>query len=110
MAPYVSDEEQKEIEDFAGKPEDYGEEFEGMEWKLIYHRNAIKFLKKLEKEKREHILDKLYELLNSMEKGILPIRTMDIKRLKGKWEGFFRLKRIVEFGVHYLVACNNSKL
>jgi len=30
MAPYVSDEEQKEIEDFAGKPEDYGEEFE--EW------------------------------------------------------------------------------
>ncbi len=30
ITPYVSDEEQKEIERVAGKPEDYGEEFE--EW------------------------------------------------------------------------------
>ncbi|MEM2059349.1 MAG: type II toxin-antitoxin system RelE/ParE family toxin [Archaeoglobaceae archaeon] len=80
-----------------------------MEWKLIYHRNAIKFLKKLEKEKREHILDKLYELLNSMEKGILPIRTMDIKRLKGKWEGFFRL-RVGELRIIFRIDVESKKI
>ena len=80
-----------------------------MEWKLIYHRNAIKFLKKLEKEKREHILDKLYELLNSIEKGILPIRTMDIKRLKGKWEGFFRL-RVGELRIIFRIDVESKKI
>ncbi|MEM4945850.1 MAG: type II toxin-antitoxin system RelE/ParE family toxin [Archaeoglobaceae archaeon] len=80
-----------------------------MEWKLIYHRNAIKFLKKLEKEKREHILDKLYELLNSMEKGILPIRTMDIKRLKGKWKGFFRL-RVGELRIIFRIDVESKKI
>ncbi len=80
-----------------------------MEWKLIYHRNAIKFLKKLEKEKREHILGKLYELVNSMEKGIFPIRTMDIKRLKGKWEGFFRL-RVGELRIIFRIDVESKKI
>lgn len=80
-----------------------------MEWKLIYHRTALKFLKKLEKEEKERILSKLQELINYMEKGVLPIRTMDIKRLKGNWEGFFRL-RVGDLRIIFLIDVEGKRI
>ncbi|RLG85333.1 MAG: hypothetical protein DRO18_05945 [Thermoprotei archaeon] len=32
------------------------------------------------------------ELINALEHGILPYRGLDIRKLKGGWEGFLRLR------------------
>ncbi|AAB90153.1 type II toxin-antitoxin system RelE family toxin [Archaeoglobus fulgidus] len=63
-----------------------------MAWKVRYHKKAIKFLEKLDEGKRSILLSKIQELVNSLESGVLPIQRMDIKRLKGVWDGFLRLR------------------
>jgi len=63
-----------------------------MEWTIKYHREAKKFLKELDKDRRTLVLNKLNELKDCLEEGIFPIRRLDLKRLRGKWEGFLRLR------------------
>jgi len=63
-----------------------------MEWRIKYHKNAIKFLENLDSNRRKHVTDKLSEFKVLLQEGVFPIRTLDIKKLKGKWEGFFRLR------------------
>ena len=63
-----------------------------MGWTVKYHREAKKFLKRLEDDKRNLILNKLNELRLCLEEGIFPVRRFDLKKLKGKWTGFFRLR------------------
>ena len=38
------------------------------------------------------MLSKLDELRKCLEEGIFPVRRLEVKKLKGKWEGFFRLR------------------
>ena len=63
-----------------------------MEWTIRYHREAKKFLRRLEDDKRNLLLNKLNELKICLEEGIFPVRRFDLKKLKGKWIGFFRLR------------------
>ena len=63
-----------------------------MEWTIRYHREAKKFLRRLEDDKRNLLLNKLNELKICLEEGIFPVRRFDLKKLKGKWRGFFRLR------------------
>ena len=63
-----------------------------MEWTIRYHRKAKKFLRRLEDDKRNLLLNKLNELKICLEEGIFPVRRFDLKKLKGKWIGFFRLR------------------
>jgi len=69
-----------------------------MEWRIKYHRDAKKFLEKLDKNRRRLILDRLEELKRYLQDGIIPIRRLDIKKLRGKWEGFLRI-RVGEFRI-----------
>lgn len=59
-----------------------------MEWKIRIHRKALKFLKKLSEHERNLVIMTLYELLKCLEKGSIPYRHFDIRKLKGRWEGF----------------------
>lgn len=63
-----------------------------MEWKIRIHRKALKFLEEIPKEERKRVEDRLNDLLNSLESGTLLHTRLDVKKLKGAWEGFFRLR------------------
>lgn len=80
-----------------------------MEWTIKYHKNARKFLENLDKNRRELVLNKLNELKSSFREGIFPIRSMDIKKLKGKWMGFFRL-RVGEMRVIFRVDISRKEI
>ena len=80
-----------------------------MEWTIKYHKNARRFLENLDKHRRELVLNRLNELKSSFREGIFPIRSMDIKKLKGKWRGFFRL-RVGEMRVIFRVDISRKEI
>ncbi|WP_202318613.1 type II toxin-antitoxin system RelE family toxin [Archaeoglobus neptunius] len=63
-----------------------------MEWRIVYHKNAKKFLRDLDENRRNTVFNKLNELVDGLQDGVIPIRRLDIQKLKGKWEGFVRLR------------------
>ncbi|MGH2412537.1 MAG: type II toxin-antitoxin system RelE family toxin [Microcystaceae cyanobacterium] len=61
--------------------------------KVKFSKNTVKFLNKLDKNNREKIREKINYLFQSLEnEGIIPFTALDIKKLKGEWEGFFRIR------------------
>jgi mRNA interferase RelE/StbE len=63
-----------------------------MEWKIRIHRKALKFLEELPGYKRSLIEERLRELLEALGRGILPYRRLDIRKLRGEWKGFLRMR------------------
>ncbi len=63
-----------------------------MEWRIRIHRRADRFLESLPEDKRRSVREKLRELVDALERGVLPYRRLDIRKLKGEWEGFLRLR------------------
>ena len=63
-----------------------------MEWRIRIHRRAYRFLERLHEDKRRNIEEKLKKLVKALESGVLPYRRLDIRRLRGEWEGFLRLR------------------
>ncbi|MDJ0731423.1 MAG: type II toxin-antitoxin system RelE/ParE family toxin [Crocosphaera sp.] len=60
---------------------------------LKFRKNVIKFLKSLDDKTREKIRQKLKILVYSVEdQAVIPFNDLDIKRMKGNWEGFYRLR------------------
>lgn len=56
---------------------------------LKFRKSAIKFLEKANPENVERIREKLRQLLVSIEEqGVIPFKDLDIKKMKGDWEGF----------------------
>jgi len=80
-----------------------------MGWTLRYHREAKKFLKKLDEDRRKLVLNKLNELRECLEEGIFPISRLDLKKLKGRWEGFFRL-RVGDFRIIFRVDVSEKTI
>ncbi len=80
-----------------------------MEWTVEFHKEAKKFLKRLDEDRRKLVLSKLDELRECLEEGIFPVRRLDIKRLKGKWKGFFRL-RVGDFRVIFRVSISQRTI
>mgnify|MGYP003885876995 CR=1 FL=1 len=62
------------------------------EWKLRLHRSARKFLETLDPSQRSRVAERLNDLLTYLEKGTLPYARLDIKRLRGEWEGYLRMR------------------
>jgi len=56
------------------------------------HRRAYRFLEDLPKDRRRLVEEKLKGLVEALEHGVLPYRRLDIRRLRGAWEGFLRLR------------------
>lgn len=60
---------------------------------LSFRKNALKSLKTLDNETTEKIRQKLKILVTSIEnQSIIPFNDLDIKKMKGNWEGFYRLR------------------
>ena len=63
-----------------------------MEWQIKIHRKAYRFLEDLHENKRRIIEEKLKELIKALENGVLPYRRLDIRKLRGEWEDFLRIR------------------
>ena len=60
---------------------------------IKFRKNAIKFLEKANLEDVEKIQEKISQLLAFVEEqAIIPFTELDIKKMKGEWEGFYRLR------------------
>lgn len=58
-----------------------------------FRKEAIKFLQKVPLEDSVRIQSQLNQLLIAVEEqGIIPFTSLDIKKMKGTWEGFYRLR------------------
>ncbi len=63
-----------------------------MEWRIRIHRRAYRFLENIPEDKRRLVEERLKELMEALEHGVLPYRRLDIHKLRGEWEGFLRLR------------------
>ncbi|GCL36811.1 MULTISPECIES: type II toxin-antitoxin system RelE/ParE family toxin [Sphaerospermopsis] len=60
---------------------------------IKFRKNAVKFLEKANLEDAEKIQEKISQLLAFVEEqAIIPFTELDIKKMKGEWEGFYRLR------------------
>ena len=73
-----------------------------------FSKKAVKFLKKLDAQSAEKVRQKILQLQSMLEtEGVIPFTELDIKKLKGQWDGYFRL-RVGQIRVIFTVV--NSKI
>ncbi|MEM2571071.1 MAG: type II toxin-antitoxin system RelE/ParE family toxin [Thermoproteota archaeon] len=80
-----------------------------MEWKLRTHRKALKFLEEISEEERKRVEEKLNDLLKTLECGTLLHTHLDVKKLKGPWKGFFRI-RVGKIRVIFKIEIENKEV
>ena len=77
---------------------------------IKFRKNAIKFLEKASIEDAARIRDSLNKLLIFVEEqGIIPFTELDIKKMKGDWEGFYRL-RIGKIRIVFRVNIDSTEI
>jgi mRNA interferase RelE/StbE len=60
---------------------------------IKFRSSATKFLEKASLEDIERTQEKLNQILSFVEEqGIIPLSELDIKKMKGDWKGFYRLR------------------
>ncbi len=75
-----------------------------------FHKQAIKFLQKANPEDFTRIQGQLSQLLIAVEdQGVIPFTALDIKKMKGEWEGFYRL-RVGKIRVIFTVSLDSAEL
>ena len=58
-----------------------------------FRKQAIKFLQKASPEDLARIQDQIGQLVAAVEEqGVIPFTDLDIKKMRGSWEGFYRLR------------------
>lgn len=58
-----------------------------------FHNRALKFLDKIDEKDKERIRLKIRSLVGAIEeRGIIPFKELDVKRLEGEWEDFLRMR------------------
>ncbi len=60
------------------------------DWEIKINKTAKKYLDKMEPRKKENLLQQIRELRNWVENKEQSL--LDIKALKGQWQGKFRLR------------------
>lgn len=75
-----------------------------------FRKQAIKFLQKTTLEDAAKIQGQLSQLLIAIEEqGIIPFNDLDIKKMKGEWEWFYRL-RIGKIRVIFAVNLDSASI
>jgi mRNA interferase RelE/StbE len=75
-----------------------------------FRREAIKFLQKIPPDDVLRIRLQLNQLMTSMEEqGIIPFTELDIKKMRGDWEGFYRI-RIGKIRVIFTLTANSKDI
>lgn len=60
---------------------------------IKFRKQAIKFIEKADPDTLNRIQEKLSQLLTTVEEqSLIPFTELDIKQMKGEWEGFYRLR------------------
>jgi mRNA interferase RelE/StbE len=60
---------------------------------ITFRKQAIKFLEKADFDTQSRIQAGLRQLILTVEEqSIIPFTELDIKKMKGEWEGFYRLR------------------
>ena len=60
---------------------------------IKFRRQANKFVEKADPETIRRIREQLNQLLSALEeRSLIPFTELDIKQMKGDWEGFYRLR------------------
>lgn len=60
---------------------------------IKFRKSAAKFIEKADPDTLAWIQEKLNQLVTTVEKqSIIPFTELDIKQMKGEWEGFYRLR------------------
>ena len=73
-----------------------------------FHKQAITFLQKANPEDVARIQGQLSQLLIAVEEqGVIPFTVLDIKKMKGEWEGFYRL-RVGKIRVIFTVSLDSA--
>ena len=60
--------------------------------KVKFSKKSAKFLENLDDKNKERARIKIRSLVLSLEECIIPFKELDIKKLKGEWKDFFRLR------------------
>ncbi|RMG27302.1 MAG: type II toxin-antitoxin system RelE/ParE family toxin [Methanobacteriota archaeon] len=61
--------------------------------RVKFSKQAIGFLEKCPSKQKERVRSKINFLVSALEKhGIIPFRELDIRKMSGSWEGFFRMR------------------
>ncbi|MDF0555388.1 type II toxin-antitoxin system RelE/ParE family toxin [Kamptonema sp. UHCC 0994] len=77
---------------------------------IKFRKDAMKFLEKATLEDAGRIREKLNELLTLVEEQeIIPFMELDIKNMRGNWEGFYRL-RIGKFRIVFSVDFDSDEI
>ena len=75
-----------------------------------FRKSAVKFLQKVTAEDSAKIQRQLRQIIIAIEeKGIIPFAELNIKKMKGEWEGFYRL-RIGKIRVIFTVDLDSHDL
>lgn len=60
---------------------------------IRFRKQAIKFIEKADPDTLSRIQERLSQLVASVEEqSIIPFTELDIKQMKGEWDGFYRLR------------------
>ncbi len=60
---------------------------------IKFRKQAIKFIERADPNTISRIQEKLNQLVTTLEEqSIIPFTELDIKQMKGGWEGFYRLR------------------
>jgi len=68
----------------------------------MLHKKARKFLSELNERDHRRIREALEQLTDAIGRGIIPFTSLDVRKLRGKWEGYFRL-RVGDFRVIFAI-------
>jgi mRNA interferase RelE/StbE len=60
---------------------------------IKFRKPAVKFIENADLDTASRIQEKLNQLATTIEdQSIIPFTELDIKQMKGEWEGFYRLR------------------
>ena len=78
--------------------------------KVEFSKRAAKFLKKLDSDKQRLVRVKITTLETSLtERKALPFDQLDIKKMKGNWRGYFRV-RIGQIRIIFTIRLEADRL
>jgi mRNA interferase RelE/StbE len=77
---------------------------------VIFRKQAIKFLEKSNPQELQNIRSSIKLITLAVEEqGIIPFTELDIKKMKGNWKGYYRL-RIGQNRVIFTVDFNSQNI
>ncbi len=79
-----------------------------MAWRVVLKESFVRSFSKLDEKDKKVLRSKVKKLIEAIRYGS-GIRRLDIKKLKGRWRGFFRM-RVGKLRVIFRIDWDNRKI